>query len=96
MKKSTAQRPSAHIRRLTAPRAELAFRAAELRHDLDELLRKHNAKMQIGWDGKWAKFQFVFPDLSTTEALTVMECRKDGRARYMTEAEEEAQCPSAQ
>lgn len=91
MKKSTrasAPRADAPSRRLTAERAELAFAAAELRADLDAVLKKHNAKLQIGWEGKWAKLQFVFPALSTTEALSVVQCSKGGKMRYLTEAEE--------
>ena len=74
--------------RLTADRFELACAAAALRADLDEVLKKHNAKLILGWEGKWVSVQVQFPLLSTDEALTIMQTRKGGRARYMTEADE--------
>ena len=73
---------------LTPERLELAYRAAALRKDLDDVLKKHGAKLVLGWQGKWAQLQFHFPALSTTEALTVVECTKGGKMRYIREEEE--------
>lgn len=81
-------RPIKRTPKLTAERAELAFAAAALRKDLDEVLKKHGAKMVIGWQGKWAQLQFQFPALSTDTALTVVECTKGGKMRYILEEEE--------
>lgn len=75
-------------RKITDTRLELAFKALEVRKEIDEVLARHDAKLVLGWDGKWVKLQVHFPTITTDEALTVMETRKGGRARYMTEAEE--------
>ncbi len=68
---------------------ELAFKAAEFRKDFDALLDKHGCRLQLGWGGKWAYMQLVWPELDH-KALTLAKVQKGGRLRVLTEAEEMA------
>lgn len=73
-----------------ATEMELAFAAGEFRKELDALLKKHGAKMQIGWEGKWAYFQVVFPRITNSLAATMIKTRKgDGACRYLNEDSED-------
>lgn len=72
--------------KLTAERMELAFKAAEFRQDLDALVEQYGARLQFGWQGKWAYLQVVFDD--SGEALTLCRVSKNGKVRYQTEKEE--------
>ena len=73
--------------KLTADDLDLAFRAAEFRKEFDALLTKHNCRLQLGWGGKWAYLQLVWPD-NHAKALTLAKVQKGGKLRVITEAEE--------
>jgi hypothetical protein len=69
-------------------RIALGFKAGEFRKDLDELLKRHGAKMQMGWAGKRCYFQVVFPATTEAAAVTLMTVTKDRKVRYVEEVEE--------
>ena len=71
-----------------ATRVDVGHRALELRADLDAVLKKHGARLLLGWEGKRAKIQLMFPDASTELALTIIETAKGKRVRYVLEEEE--------
>ena len=72
---------------LTPERVDVAFAAACFRDELDALLTKHNARLLIGWHGKWAKVQVMFPEASTKTVVTIMETAKGKRSRYVLQEE---------
>jgi hypothetical protein len=76
------------MKRLSPERVDLAFRALELRAELDALLAKHGAKLSLGWEGKYAYLQALFPEAGSNEALTLIKVRRDGRMTYLTTQEE--------
>lgn len=71
-----------------ATRIDVAHRALELRGELDVLLKRHGARLLLGWEGKRAKLQVMFPEASGEIALTIIETRKGGRVRYVLDEEE--------
>lgn len=73
-----------------ATQFDVAHRALEFRTEFDALLKRHGARMLLGWHGKHAKLQVRFPEASDDIALTLIEVRRDGRVRYRLD-EEEAQ-----
>jgi hypothetical protein len=73
---------------ITAERVGIAFEASCFRDELDALLQKYNAHMGIGWDGKWAKVQVLFPQETTKLAVTIMETAKGKFTRYVLREEE--------
>lgn len=73
--------------KLTAERFDLAFRGAVFRDELDALLKRHNARLTIGWDGKWVKLQVQFPEVATDEAMTILEATKGRAMRYVMQEE---------
>lgn len=77
---------------ITPERVDVAFAAACFRDELDALLEKHNAKMLLGWDGKWAKVQVMFPEASQTTVVTIVETAKGKKMRYVLQKEEHVPC----
>lgn len=73
-----------------ATQFDVAHRALSLRTELDEMLERHGARLLLGWDGKWAKVQIMFPEASSDIVMTIIETKKGGRARYTLDAEDEA------
>lgn len=71
-----------------ATQLDVAHRALDLRTDMDALLKKHGARMMLGWEGKWAKLQLMFPEASGEIVLTIIETKKGGRVRYRLDEEE--------
>lgn len=71
-----------------ADRIDLAFEAAEFRTKLDALLAEHNARIGIGWYGKWTVLQILFPTKTMDEAVTLIKAGKGKGMRYVTEQEE--------
>lgn len=70
-----------------AHKIELAFHAAEMRKELDAVLEKYNARLVLGWSGKWVKLQAQFnnePDIGVTILMT----SKGKAIRYLTEVED--------
>lgn len=67
---------------------DVAHRALEFRADLDELLKRHNARLLVQWQGKAVKLQVRFPEASNDLALTIVEVRKGGRVRYRTDEDD--------
>lgn len=74
-------------RNLTPERVDVAFAAACFRDELDALLQKHQARLLVGWSGKWAKVQVMFPEASTKTVVTIMETTKGKRSRYVLQEE---------
>ncbi len=73
---------------LTPERVDVAFNAACFRDELDALLEKYKARLLLGWEGKWAKVQVMFPEASTETVVTIVETAKGKRMRYVTQVEE--------
>ena len=48
---------------------------------------KHNARLLVGWHGKWAKVQVMFPEASTKTVVTIIETAKGKRSRYVLREE---------
>jgi len=71
-----------------ATQLDVAYRALDFRTELDALLKKHGVRMLLGWEGKWAKLQLMFPEASTEIVLTIIETKKGGRVRYRLDEEE--------
>lgn len=71
-----------------ATRVDVAFHAAAFRDELDELLKRHNAQLLLGWNGKWAKLQVMFPQASQETVITIAETKKGGLIRYVMQEEE--------
>lgn len=69
-------------------RIDLAFQASCLRDELDELLKRYDARLLLGWDGKWAKVQVMFPATSRETVVTIMETKRGGTAHYVLQEEE--------
>lgn len=70
-----------------ATRIDVAHRALEFRTELDALLKRHGARVLLGWHGKHAKLQVRFPEACGELALTLIEVRRDGRVRYRLDEE---------
>jgi len=66
---------------------ELAFKATEMRQDLDEVFRKHGGRLVLGWEGKWAYVQVVF-DKYDALAVTLLKVQRGGKLKLLTEVEE--------
>lgn len=66
---------------------ELAFKAAEMRADLDGVFRKHGGRLVLGWEGKWAYMQVVF-DRADSLAVTLLKVPRGGKLKLLTEVEE--------
>ena len=66
---------------------ELAFKATELRADLDAVFHKHGGRLVLGWEGKWAYLQVVF-DKSDALAVTLLKVPRGGKLKLLTEVEE--------
>lgn len=62
---------------------DVAFSAAAFRDKLDILLKEFNAHILLGWAGKWAKVQVMFPEASTDTVITIMETAKGKHTRYV-------------
>jgi hypothetical protein len=71
---------------------ELAFKAHAFRVALDAMLAEHGVRMVLAHQGKWAHVQVQWPGAS--QAISIMRASRDGRVRYLTEAEEDAAGPS--
>lgn len=71
---------------------DAAFRAGEFRNELDALLTKHGARMVLGWHGAHAKLQVQFEAVHGL-AVTIVDVRRGGSARYLTQVEEEKPRP---
>lgn len=69
-------------------KVDVAFRASVFRDELDALLTRHNARLLLGWNGKWAKLQVMFPEASQETVVTIAETKKGGVVRYVTQEEE--------
>lgn len=66
---------------------ELAFKAAAMRADLDDVFRKHGGRLVLGWEGKWAYMQVVF-DHADSLAVTLLKVPRGGKLKLLTEVEE--------
>lgn len=73
--------------RIDPDQFDIAYRAVQLRTELDALLTKHGAKLLLGWEGKWAKVQFQFIEPASSLAVTIIETAKGKRTRYTQEVE---------
>ena len=74
--------------KLDPEKIDVAFSATMFREELDALLHRHQAVVQLGWDGKWAKFQVCFPNLSKTTVVTLVETAKGKHTRYVMHPQE--------
>ena len=76
------------MKNLDPEKIDVAFNAAVFREELDSLMVKHKAQMLLGWDGKWAKVQVMFPDASKSTVVTLMETAKGKSIRYVLDVQE--------
>jgi hypothetical protein len=68
---------------------DMAFRAAEMRKDLDDVFDKHGFRLVMGWEGSHAYIQAIDPRTGIDgPAVTLLTVRRGGKRVLKLEIEE--------
>lgn len=67
---------------------DVAHRTLAFRTDLDKLLKAHDAKLLLQWEGKHVTLMVRFPNVAEGVGATMTRTKRGGRVRYVLDEEE--------